>query len=70
MRRGSPRRGALTVTTMASDQTQDIYDGMGTIALHLIEQLTQMNQHLQTIAETLEKIENRLGMATALDYEG
>lgn len=47
--------------------TQDLYDGLGTVALHLIEQLATLNRTLANIEEALRGIESRLSYATALD---
>lgn len=55
------------MTTMASDKNQDLYDGMGTIALYLIEQLTTLNRTLANIEEALRGIESRLSYATVLN---
>ena len=46
---------------------EEIYNGMGTIALHLIEQLATLNRTLANIEEALRGIESRLSYATALD---
>jgi hypothetical protein len=48
---------------------QDLYDGLGTVALHLIEQLATLNRTLSNIEECLRGIEQRLSYATALDNQ-